>query len=81
MATSSTCATPPVASSTKAGLPPLACRSLETFSGEGGVVDLSDPDATLVRYTAGVDAATSARKRGELLAPAIEAGRSGGRAR
>lgn len=57
----------------KADLPRLACRSLETFSGEGGVVELSDVDATLVRYTAGVDASTGARKAAELLAPAVQA--------
>jgi len=57
----------------KAGLPPLTCRALETYSGEGGVVDLSDIDATLIRYTAGVDDSVSTRKAAELLGPAIEA--------
>ncbi len=56
----------------KTELPRLACRSLETFSGEGGVIELSDVTATFVRYTAGVDASTGARKAAELLAPAAD---------
>jgi hypothetical protein len=37
----------------KGAATPLACRSLETFSGDSGVVELDDPTATLIRYTAG----------------------------
>jgi hypothetical protein len=57
----------------KAGLSALTCRALETFSGEAGVIELSDPSATLIRYTAGVDASLGAKAAAELLAPAIEA--------
>ncbi len=56
----------------KAGQPPLECRSLETFSGESGVL-LSGPDATLVRYTAGVPASADAEETAALLEPAIAA--------
>ena len=31
----------------------LACRALETFRGGSGLVELDDPSATLIRYTAG----------------------------
>jgi hypothetical protein len=37
----------------KSGLPPLGCRSLETFSA-ATAADLSDPAGTRIRYTAGV---------------------------
>jgi hypothetical protein len=57
----------------KGDLAPLGCRALETFSGDGGVVELSDVDATLIRYTAGVDASVGQKKAAELLGPAIEA--------
>ena len=53
-----------------AGVPALACRAIETFSGEGGVIELTDIDATLVRYTAGVDTSIGGQKRGDLLAAA-----------
>ncbi len=36
-------------------------------------VELSDVDATLIRYTAGVDASVGPKKAAELLGPAIEA--------
>jgi hypothetical protein len=39
--------------SKQAGLPPLACRSLETFSAETAA-GLSDPAGTRIRYTTGV---------------------------
>ena len=55
----------------KAGLPPLECRSLETFSADSGV-ELSDPAGTLIRYTAGMDAAGDPDETAELLAPAIK---------
>ncbi len=57
----------------KGDLSPLSCRALETFSGEGGIVELSDVDATLIRYTAGVDASVGEKKTAELLGSAIEA--------
>ena len=57
----------------KGDLAPLSCRALETYSGEGGVVELGDLDGTLIRYTAGVDASVGQKKAAELLAPAIEA--------
>jgi hypothetical protein len=43
--------------SSKSGLPPLGCRSLETFSA-ATVADLSDTAATRIRYTVGVGVAT-----------------------
>ena len=57
--------------SKKAGLPPLECRSLETFSADSGAV-LSDPASTLIRYTAGMDAAADPDEIAALLGPAIE---------
>jgi len=57
--------------SKKAGVAPLACRSLETFSAESGV-ELSDPAATLVRYTAGMTVDHDAKETGKILAPAID---------
>ncbi len=57
----------------KAGLPRLACRALETFSGSGGVAELSDVDATQIRYTVGVDDSVGPGKAEQLLAPAVEA--------
>ena len=51
----------------------LTCRAIETFSGEGGELELSDIDATLIRYTAGVDASLGQRKRAELLSEASDA--------
>ncbi|HSM33506.1 MAG TPA: hypothetical protein VK987_05415 [Anaerolineae bacterium] len=42
----------------KSGLPPLGCRSLETFSADT-VADLSDPAGTRIRYSAGVGIAAS----------------------
>lgn len=56
-----------------AGVSALTCRAIETFSGGGGVVELSDIDATLIRYTAGVDASVGQNKRAELLGAATEA--------
>ncbi|MEX1334681.1 MAG: hypothetical protein AB1Z66_05255, partial [Candidatus Limnocylindrales bacterium] len=56
-----------------AGVSALTCRAIETFSGGGGVVELSDIDATLIRYTAGVDPTVGQRKRAELLGQAVEA--------
>ena len=46
----------------KVGLPPLECRSLETFSAASGVT-LSAPDATLIRYAAGMPAALMPKRR------------------
>jgi hypothetical protein len=59
----------------KSGLSPLTCRALETFSGEAGVIELTDPSATLIRYTAGINASVDVDvdAAAELLAPAIEA--------
>jgi hypothetical protein len=57
----------------KAKLSRLGCRAIETFSGSGGVVELSDVDATQIRYTAGVDDSVGQAKREQLLAPAVEA--------
>ena len=57
----------------KDGASALTCRAIETFSGDGGVVELSDVDATLIRYTAGVDPSVGQKKRTELLGQAIEA--------
>jgi hypothetical protein len=57
----------------KAGLPRLSCRALETYSGTSGLVELSSADATLVRYTVGVDESVASKKAAELLAPAIAA--------
>jgi hypothetical protein len=57
----------------KAGLPRLSCRALETFSGAGGLVEVSDPEATLVRYTVGVDDTAGLKKAAQLLAPALDA--------
>ena len=56
-----------------AGLPRLVCRSLETFSGSGGVVELNDVESTKIRYTAGVDDSVGLSKTQQLLAPAGEA--------
>ncbi len=58
--------------SKKAGLPPLECRSLETFNADLGV-ELSDPAGTLIRYSAGMDAAGDPDETAALLGPAIEA--------
>jgi hypothetical protein len=68
--------------SKQAGLPPLACRTLETFSAETAT-GLSDPAGTRIRYTTGVatsePGATSepdADDSGDqlaLLGPAIDA--------
>lgn len=58
---------------TAAGLPALSCRAIETFSGEGGVLELSDIDATLIRYTAGVDPTVGQKKRADLLSGAAAA--------
>lgn len=55
-----------------AGLGPLTCRALETFSGSSTDSAPVDPDATLIRYTAGVTSAEAATAD-ELLAPAIAA--------
>ena len=38
----------------KAGLEPLSCRALETYSGTSSDPAPLDPEATLIRYTAGV---------------------------
>jgi hypothetical protein len=56
----------------KSGLPPLTCRSLETFSGESGLVEALAPVSNLVRYTAGVDPSVRPRDAAELLAPAVD---------
>ena len=56
-----------------AGLPALGCRAIETFSGEGGVLELSDIDATFIRYTAGVDPSIGQNKRADLFS-AVAAG-------
>ncbi len=56
----------------KVGLPPLECRSLETFSAASGVT-LSAPDATLIRYAAGTLAGADAEDEAALLQPAIDA--------
>jgi hypothetical protein len=56
-----------------AGVPALTCRAIETFSGAGGVMELSDIDSTLIRYTAGVDTSVGQKKRAELLGAATEA--------
>lgn len=64
--------------SSQGGLPPLACRSLETATAESAA-ELSDPDATLIRYTVGVAADGEIGQPGEpvdkqaLLGPAIDA--------
>ncbi len=58
--------------SAKAGLGPLSCRALETFSSESSDPTPSDPDATLIRYTTGV-ASADVEAAAELMAPAIEA--------
>jgi hypothetical protein len=55
----------------KPGLPALSCRSLETFSSVTAEEGLSDPEATLIRYSAGVAVDSSAAA--ELLQPAIAA--------
>jgi hypothetical protein len=57
----------------KAELPRLTCRALETFSGSGGAVELSDPDSTQIRYTVGMDDSVGAAKTDQLLAPAVAA--------
>ncbi len=50
----------------------LTCRSLETFSGASGVVELDDPASTLIRYTAGVEAAADPAAAASTLKAAIE---------
>jgi hypothetical protein len=55
----------------KAGVAPLACRSLETFSAESGL-ELSDPEATLIRYTAGMAVDHDPAETAKILAPAID---------
>ena len=52
----------------RAGATPLACRSLETFSGGSGLVELDDPSATLIRYTAGATPPGAAAAAEDLLA-------------
>jgi hypothetical protein len=67
--------------SRQAGLPPLACRSLETATSETAA-ELSDPGATLIRYSVGVGEPGEPGGSGEpgeavdaqaLLGPAIDA--------
>jgi hypothetical protein len=55
----------------KTGLPPLECRSLETFSTDPGVA-LSDPEGALVRYTAGMEVGADPDAVAALLEPAID---------
>ena len=57
----------------KTGLPPLSCRSLETFSAASGMAELADSAGTLIRYTVGVDASVEAGDAAKMLGPAVEA--------
>ena len=59
--------------SKKSGLSPLTCRALETFSAETADDQLVDPSATLIRYTAGMDALATAEEVDQIMAPAFEA--------
>ena len=52
----------------KAGVDPLGCRSLETYSAGSGVMALDDPTATLIRYSAGAGAALPLTEAEALLA-------------
>jgi hypothetical protein len=55
-----------------AGLEPLSCRALETFSSDSTDPAPADPDGTLIRYTVGLSTAdTEAAAR--VLAPALDA--------
>lgn len=56
----------------KAALEPLSCRALETFSGSSTDPAPVDPEATLIRYTAGMRS-DEADLAAEVLAPAIAA--------
>jgi hypothetical protein len=59
--------------SKNAGVDALTCRALETFSAEADGVTLLDPDATVIRYTAGMDASADPVAAAELLAAAVDA--------
>ena len=50
------------------GAPPLACRSLETFSAASGQPGLEGVDATRIRYAAGADVALDETEAAALLA-------------
>lgn len=52
----------------RAGAAPLGCRAIETYSGNSGVVDLADPTATLIRYTAGLAPMPAGAEGADLLA-------------
>jgi hypothetical protein len=56
----------------KAGLEPLTCRALETFSSESSDPTPTDPAATIIRYTAGVTAGTEAEAAAAMLAPTLD---------
>lgn len=58
--------------SAKAGLDPLGCRALETYSGASTDPAPLDSEATLIRYTAGTGTSDPSIAA-ELLAPALEA--------
>jgi hypothetical protein len=57
----------------KGDLPPLGCRALETFSDASTDPVPTDPDATLIRYTAGAGPDVRPNVARRLMAPAEEA--------
>jgi hypothetical protein len=54
-----------------AGVPLIECRSLETYTAASGV-ELSSPDSSLVRYTAGMEPDGDPETIAAALGPAIE---------